>query len=150
MLYALVNVLTFLYSVWWWLAVALTVCSVVYAVLVARSDCDLVLAWYSRWGKNPSPALYGKIVWVTGASSGIGENLCYVLARCGAVLILSARREKELKRVLKQCCGKELECVVDTAVSCATVLQSCLLTAPRVGIWCYQWTSGKLGNIRLL
>ncbi|NRA49956.1 MAG: SDR family oxidoreductase [Phaeodactylibacter sp.] len=40
-----------------------------------------------------------KVVWITGASSGIGENLAYAFAEHGADLILSARNEQELKRV---------------------------------------------------
>ncbi len=40
-----------------------------------------------------------KVIWITGASSGIGEALVYVCANEGAKLVLSARREEELKRV---------------------------------------------------
>ena len=51
-------------------------------------------------------SLKGKIVWITGASSGIGECLAYDLARAGCKLVLSARRKDELKRVEKNCIGK--------------------------------------------
>lgn len=40
-----------------------------------------------------------KVIWITGASSGIGEALALELAKKEARLILSARREDELKRV---------------------------------------------------
>ncbi|MDF1675605.1 MAG: SDR family oxidoreductase [Vicingaceae bacterium] len=40
-----------------------------------------------------------KVIWVTGASSGIGEALVYELAKRNCKLILSARREAELQRV---------------------------------------------------
>jgi dehydrogenase/reductase SDR family member 7B len=44
-----------------------------------------------------------KIVWITGASSGIGEALAYEFATQGAHLVLSARREGELQRVAQTC-----------------------------------------------
>jgi dehydrogenase/reductase SDR family protein 7B len=43
-----------------------------------------------------------KTVWITGASSGIGEALTYELAKRGARLIISSRRIEELKRVQQQ------------------------------------------------
>ncbi|MCX6193444.1 MAG: SDR family oxidoreductase [Cytophagales bacterium] len=46
---------------------------------------------------------HNKVVWITGASSGIGEALAYAFAAEGALLVLSARREEELQRVAKSC-----------------------------------------------
>ena len=43
--------------------------------------------------------LNDKVVWITGASSGIGEEMTYLFAHEGATLIISARREAELIRV---------------------------------------------------
>ena len=45
--------------------------------------------------------LNGKVVWITGASSGIGEELAKQFAAEGAKLVLSARRITELERVSK-------------------------------------------------
>lgn len=45
-------------------------------------------------------------VWITGASSGIGEALARAFHDAGGKLILSARREDELKRVQTACGGE--------------------------------------------
>ena len=37
-----------------------------------------------------------KVVWITGASSGIGEELARQLAEKGSILVLSARNEAKL------------------------------------------------------
>ena len=45
----------------------------------------------------------GDVVWITGASSGIGEALAVACAQKKAKLILSARRTDELERVRQAC-----------------------------------------------
>lgn len=50
-----------------------------------------------------SKKLTNKVVWITGASSGIGEALAYALAAKDCRLILSARRKTELERVKGNC-----------------------------------------------
>ncbi|MEM8999614.1 MAG: SDR family oxidoreductase [Bacteroidota bacterium] len=44
-----------------------------------------------------------KVVWITGASSGIGEALTYELNDQKYKIIISARRSKELERVCQRC-----------------------------------------------
>jgi dehydrogenase/reductase SDR family member 7B len=44
-----------------------------------------------------------KVIWITGASSGIGEALAYGFSAAGARVILSSRRERELERVRQAC-----------------------------------------------
>jgi len=48
-------------------------------------------------------SLTGKVVWLTGASSGIGKALAYALANEGAHVVLTARREQELLDVKARC-----------------------------------------------
>ncbi len=43
------------------------------------------------------------MVWITGASSGIGEALAYELDKKGCKLILSSRKEEQLQRVKNNC-----------------------------------------------
>jgi short-subunit dehydrogenase len=43
-----------------------------------------------------------QVVWITGASSGIGESLVKELAKAGALVILSSRNKSELERVKKE------------------------------------------------
>ena len=49
--------------------------------------------------------LTSKTVWITGASSGVGEGMATVFHREGADLIISGRRETELERVRASCTG---------------------------------------------
>ena len=49
----------------------------------------------------------GKVIWITGASSGIGEALAKTFAKAESRLILSSRRESELNRVAALCSGAQ-------------------------------------------
>ena len=48
-------------------------------------------------------SLKDQVIWITGASSGIGEALAYKMSARGAKLILSSRRIAELERVKNNC-----------------------------------------------
>jgi short-subunit dehydrogenase len=63
-----------------------------------------------------------KRVWITGASSGIGEALAYAFHHAGAKLILSARREDELKRMQGQCGGESAARILPLDVTQAAEL----------------------------
>ena len=47
------------------------------------------------------------MIWITGASSGIGEALCYKFSELGAKLIITSRRLNELERVKNNCKNPE-------------------------------------------
>lgn len=46
-----------------------------------------------------------KVVWITGASSGIGEQIALNLSKYGAKLVLSARSNDKLYQVKNHCIG---------------------------------------------
>ncbi|XP_032639110.1 dehydrogenase/reductase SDR family member 7 isoform X2 [Chelonoidis abingdonii] len=87
------------------LLLPLALCALLYLLgrWLLGLDGDLTLLWAEWRGKRPENELPDKVVWVTGASSGIGEELAYQLAKIGALIVLSARRENELERVKEKC-----------------------------------------------
>jgi short-subunit dehydrogenase len=52
------------------------------------------------------PNFQDKVIWITGASSGIGEALTYAFHARGARLIISSRRREALERVKSNCEGE--------------------------------------------
>ena len=54
-----------------------------------------------------------KTVWVTGASSGIGKALAIQFSKLGANVVLSSRKESDLKEVEKLCQANTLVLPLD-------------------------------------
>lgn len=64
-----------------------------------------------------------KIVWITGASSGIGEALAYAYSRKGARLILSSRNEEKLEEVRERCTNPSEHIVLPLDLTESTSLE---------------------------
>ena len=52
----------------------------------------ILFSFYKAYKRRKvTPDYFGKTVWITGASSGLGEFLAYEFNRLGADIIISAR-----------------------------------------------------------
>ncbi|NXH05492.1 DHI1L protein, partial [Loxia leucoptera] len=71
-------------------------------VLCATGVVAGLIAFFWKDDFNPE-SLSGARVLVTGASAGIGEQLAYHYARFGAEIVLTARREAVLQKVMEKC-----------------------------------------------
>ncbi|XP_050525504.1 dehydrogenase/reductase SDR family member 7 isoform X3 [Daktulosphaira vitifoliae] len=90
-----------------------------YFILFFTGDSDFELWWYNMFSNKLAHAytrddgkiyivyhndtLKGKVVWITGASSGIGEHIALQLSKSGSKLILSARNKEKLLQVKNHC-----------------------------------------------
>lgn len=76
------------------------------AGLFAVMDANPSLYFYDKLFASKRRRLHafrGQQMWVIGSSSGIGASLAHELASSGALLILSARNEENLKQVALDC-----------------------------------------------
>lgn len=80
-----------------------------------------------------------KVVWITGASSGIGEALAYAFAKRGAALVLSARRKDELERVKARCKEASMVEVLPIDITDVEEIKSKV-----------DWVLAKMGSIDVL
>ncbi|NXO02378.1 DHI1L protein, partial [Rhinopomastus cyanomelas] len=71
-------------------------------VLCATGIIAGLLAFFWKGSFNPE-SLAGARVLLTGASAGIGEQMAYHYARFGAEIVLTARREAMLQKVMEKC-----------------------------------------------
>lgn len=71
----------------------------------SKIDCHIYLWFLDRFFSGPiyTQHLRGRVVWITGASSGIGEYLAYEYAKQGCRLVLSGTNESRLDAVKSKC-----------------------------------------------
>ena len=65
--------------------------------------CLAVFIAYQLVDQFDPDSVKGKNVIITGASSGIGEQMAYHYARLGANVLITARREPQLQKVIERC-----------------------------------------------
>jgi short-subunit dehydrogenase len=77
---------------------------------------------------------HGKVVWITGASSGIGEALAVAWSREGATLVLSARNAAELERVRNACVDPAKHRVLPLDLMDTKAIEAAAKDVPRVDV----------------
>jgi len=92
-------------------------------VLLFLLSLRRLIRWLIRGQKQPYWDAHGKVVVITGASSGIGAELARQYAARGARLALCARRKEELEAVADEC--RKSGVVVFTQVADMSKTASC-------------------------
>lgn len=71
----------------------------------SKIDCNIYLWFLDRFLSGPGYVAHqrGRVVWITGASSGIGEYIAYEFAKVGCRLALSGTNEARLEAVKSKC-----------------------------------------------
>lgn len=89
-----------------------TICAIRLLIVIVISifgDADFTTLFYEKYGKSLRGSLEKKVVWITGASTGIGAAMAVECAKYGSKVIISARRETLLERTKQKCIEAGLE-----------------------------------------
>jgi len=75
---------------------------VIFIILLFIMDGDLSLMFHAKFGRKIYE-MKDKVIWITGASTGIGAACAIQCAKVGAKLVLSARNETLLWEIKQKC-----------------------------------------------
>ncbi|MBK7978071.1 MAG: SDR family NAD(P)-dependent oxidoreductase [Deltaproteobacteria bacterium] len=95
--------------------------------------------------------LTGKVVVITGASSGFGRGMALAFARAGADVVVAARRDEVLDEVARECQGEGVRALaVGAAVSrkaeVEDLARQALVAMGRIDVWVNNAGVGALGR----
>ena len=98
--FATTNSDTFIMLGKWWKWAIIMIAVAIIAIL----DCDPLL-YFLPSAPETEQQYADKVVWIIGASSGIGAALAADFTRAGARVVVSARRKAKLDQVVEDCRG---------------------------------------------
>jgi len=95
--------------------------------------------------------LTGKVVVITGASSGFGKGAALAFARMGASVVLAARRDELLEEVARECAaegGRALAVPTDVSIpqEVQKLAQETLAKFGRIDVWINNAGVGAIGR----
>jgi len=87
-----------------------------------------------RKEKQMLQSLKGKVAWITGAGSGIGEGAAIALADAGMTVVLSGRRADKLADVARKTGGEVLVLDVSDKVAVRTTVEAIMARHGRIDV----------------